>query len=651
LMKDQVNSLTQNGISAACINSSLDAGERQNIYKKIQNNELKLLYVSPEKLLSENFIDYLTTLNISFFAIDEAHCISSWGHDFRPEYTKLSAIKQKFPNKAIVALTATADKQTRFDICEQLHISEENTYLDSFDRPNLSLNVLAAKNRAKKIIEIVNKHPFESGIIYCLSRKSTETVAAKLQKEGFKAGYYHAGLSAEKRNQIQDDFSNDKLQIICATIAFGMGIDKSNIRFVMHYNLPKNMEGYYQEIGRAGRDGLDAATYLFYSYGDIVMLKQFALDSGQADIQLAKLESMQKYAEARTCRRKILLSYFNEILEENCNNCDVCANPPQTFDATLIAQKALSASKRMKEFVAAGTLINVLRGSNNQDVINNGYDKVKTFGAGKDISWFDWQNYILQMIHQGVFEIDFAKNQRLRITQFGENILFGKKKIALVKPQAFEATKEEPKKLATKEELTEGAELLEKLKIKRKELAIENNVPAFVIFSDKSLKDMVIKLPVTPQEFLNVNGVGENKLQVYGDVFISIILEFLAANKSLNYKKKTANKTIKKTAKKKGTKDSHLVSLKLFQVGKSIEQIAKEREMGSGTIVGHLVKCYEQGIEVDLYQFVSRVEVAQIIIAAKSLAEDAGLKDIFVKLEEKYSYEKIKAALALGNEK
>lgn len=642
LMKDQVNSLTQNGINAAFINSSLTDSERETIFRQIQNKELKLLYVSPEKLLSGNFLDYLATLNISFFAIDEAHCISNWGHDFRPEYTQLKILKQKFPDKSIVALTATADKQTRFDICQQLSISEDNTYLDSFDRPNLSLNVLAAKNRYKKIVEISNKHPFESGIIYCLSRKSTESIAEKLKKEGYKAGFYHAGLSAEKRNEVQEDFANDKLQIICATIAFGMGIDKSNIRFVIHYNLPKNMEGYYQEIGRAGRDGVEADTYLFYSYGDIVMLKQFALDSGQSEIQLAKLESMQKYAEALTCRRKILLSYFNEILEENCNNCDVCANPPKTFDATLIAQKALSASRRMGEFVAAGTLINVLRGSGNQEVVNNGYDKIKTFGAGKDISFFDWQNYILQLIHQGIFEIDFAHNQRLRITGLGDKVLFGKKKIELVKPQEFEARKEETKKVETKEELFGNANLLELLKVKRKELAIEKNVPAYLIFSDKTLKDMVKKQPVTQQEMLAISGVGENKLQVYGDIFITLILDFLAENKSI-IEKKTSGKT--------GTKDSHLVTYKMFVEGKKIEEIATERDLNSGTILGHLTKCYESGMDIDLYQFVSRVEVAQIIIGAKSLPEDTGLKDIFEKLEEKFSFDKIKLALALSKEK
>ena len=317
-------------------------------------------------------------------------------------------------------------------------------------------------------------------------------------------------------------------------------------------------------------------------------------------------------------------------------------NPPLTFDGTLIAQKALSACKRTKEYVAANLLINILRGSSNQDVVNNNYQAIKTYGAGKDISFFDWQNYILQLIHQGVFEIDFANKQRLRITQFGKNILFGKAVVSLVKPQAFEAKKVEPKKLATKEELTGNAELLEKLKIKRKELAIEKNVPAYLIFNDKSLKDMVKKLPVTQQEMLSVSGVGENKLQVYGDTFINIVLDFLSANKSLKQKK---------SKKGNGKKDSHLDSYNKFVEGKSVQEIAKERSLHEGTVIGHLVKCYELEMEINLYQFVSKIEVAKIIIAAKSLSEDAGLKAIFEKLDEKYSYDKIKVALALSEEK
>ncbi len=638
LMKDQVNSLTQNGISSAYINSSLNEGEKQEIFNKIHQNQIKLLYVSPEKLLSFGFLDWLKKINISFFAIDEAHCISSWGHDFRPEYTKLNVLKEFFPNKAIVALTATADRQTRLDICKQLNISKENTFIDSFDRPNLSLNVLAAKNRYKSILKIIEKRPNESGIIYCLSRKSTEKLAVKLRNEGYQSAFYHAGLPAEKRNDIQDRFSKDDIQIICATIAFGMGIDKSNIRWVMHYNLPKNMESYYQEIGRAGRDGLEADTFLFYSYGDMILLKQFAMDSGQAEIQLAKLESMQKYAEASICRRKILLSYFNEILEEDCGNCDVCANPPETFDGTIIAQKALSASKRMQEFVGAGMIIDVLRGSGKREVYDNGYQHIKTFGAGKDIDWFAWQQYILQMIHQGLFEIDFAGKQALKITSLGEKVLFGKKKISLVKPKEIQAKNPKKRKLQTKEEMTYDANLFEILKIKRKELAQAKNVPAFIIFSDKSLKDMVRKMPVSQAEMLAVNGVGENKLQLYGEVFISVILQYLTENKV-------------KTTTTKPHLESYKESYKLYLVGMTVEEIAEKKNLKATEVVKDLIRCKEENKVIDLYDLVSKPDVARIIISAKMQEDNAATKTIFEALNKKYAYWQIELALYLAKEK
>ncbi|RLD10400.1 MAG: DNA helicase RecQ [Chlamydiae bacterium] len=525
LMKDQVEALKANGIPADFINSSLSISEKNEVFRLIKNNHLKLIYVSPERLVIDSFIEFLKNLDVSLFAIDEAHCISVWGHDFRPEYSQLSVLKKHFPNTPVVALTATADKITQNDICKQLNIDKSNKFIASFDRPNLSLNVLPAKKRYEFIRDHIKRHPNDAGIVYCLSRKSTESIAKKLRKDGIKTDFYHAGLSAIRRNQVQDDFINDNTLVICATIAFGMGIDKSNVRWVIHYNLPKNIESYYQEIGRAGRDGLPSDTFLFYNFGDIILLRKFAKDSGQPEIQLAKLERIQNYAEATTCRRKILLSYFNEHLEHNCNNCDVCENPPETFDGTVLAQKALSAIVRLKENVPSGVLIDVLRGSMRYDITSKGYNKIKTFGVGRNISNFEWQRYLLQMLHHGLIEIAYDDHNNLKITDPGKDILFNDKKVEFVKQISAEAFKSKKEKIQNIITLPEN-ELFEILRTMRKKIANENHIPAYVVFHDKTLKDMVALMPLSYEAMLGVSGISEHKYKKFGEPFLQKIIEY-----------------------------------------------------------------------------------------------------------------------------
>ncbi len=624
LMKDQVDGLKTNGVSAAFLNSSQTEKQQQEIFKQIQQNELKLLYLAPESL---SFVDnLLSPEKISLIAIDEAHCISSWGHDFRPAYTQLGYLKKRYPATPLMALTATADKATRHDICRQLNIPNAEKHIASFDRKNLNLEVRPGIKRLEQIKNFVSEREDQNGIIYCLSRKATEEVAAKLKKEGITAEAYHAGMKSEERISVQDSFINDEIQVVCATIAFGMGIDKSNIRWVIHYNMPKNIEGYYQEIGRAGRDGLPSDTMLFHSYADVIQLQRFAENSGNSEVQLAKLERMKQYAESLTCRRKILLNYFGEPKTEDCGNCDICRNPPTFFDGTLPAQKALSCIFRLKEKAALTAVIDVLRGAQNENVLSQGYQNVKTYGAGRDIPWRNWQDYIIQLINLGYIEIAFHRENSLQLTPAAKKVLFEGEKVQLAK------TPEKTEVKTTAQKITTSG-LFEKLRELRLKISREEGIPAYLIFNDATLKEMEKSRPETDEEFLQVNGVGRQKMQDYGYQFLKEIREFIHSKKP------------KKKKKSKG--DTLKLSLELYNDGLTPEEIARERELALSTVFSHLFKLYDKGETIDFSRFIDKNDVEAVKKARIKLDNPTALKPYFEYFEEAIDYNIIRGALAI----
>lgn len=627
LMKDQVDGLTSNGVPAAFLNSSQEEADQQGIFQKINKNELKLLYVAPESLQVINNI--LNENKISLIAIDEAHCISSWGHDFRPAYTQLGYLKKRFKDVPVIALTATADKATRKDICDQLNIPEATQHIASFDRKNLSLEVRPGTRKMEQIEDFIAARNKESGIIYCLSRKNTEEVSAKLKAKGYRTEAYHAGLGHMERIRIQEDFINDRSQIICATIAFGMGIDKSNIRWVIHYNMPKNLEGYYQEIGRAGRDGIPSDTLLFHSYADVIQLQKFAANAKNEEVQLAKLERMKQYAEAQSCRRKILLSYFGELKQENCGNCDICKNPPTFFDGTLIAQKALSCIYRLKGNEPITVVIDVLRGAQNESIREKNYSQVKTFGVGKEISWRDWQQFIIQLINLGYVEIAFHKNNHLQLTSLAGNILFENGEVFLAKVGGEKETLIKPGRSRE----TTGGSLFDQLRKVRLEIAKEKGLPAYLIFNDATLKEMEKELPVTDVEFMQINGVGRKKFQDYGFRFITEILEY-------------KNEKPKK-GKKKSKGETYRLTYDLYKEGLSIIEISQRRSLAPTTVFSHLAKLYEEGKDIDMKDFISHGELEAVRKARTELGAPAALKPYFEYFHETMDYGTLRVALAI----
>ena len=528
LMKDQVDALQANGVRAACYNSSLGAIEARQVLAQLHAGQLDLLYVAPERLLSADFLERLRSFKIALFAIDEAHCVSQWGHDFRPEYTGLGKLRSYFPAVPMVALTATAEKQTRLDILHHLHLQNARQVVASFDRPNIRYTVIDKAKPYLQLSAFLDNHHNESGIVYCLSRKRVDEVAVKLRHDGLSAAAYHAGLPAAERKQVQEDFIRDDLQIVVATVAFGMGIDKPNVRFVVHYDLPKNLESYYQETGRAGRDGLPAEALLLFGYGDIAIsrgLIEKGSNPEQKRIEIHKLNAMVAFAESGTCRRRALLGYFGETLGKDCGNCDICLNPPERYDASEDARKALSCVYRVGQRFGVGHVIEVLRGAKTQRIHDLRHDQLSTYGIGRDQNQDHWSHLLRQLIHYGYLEQDIGNYSVLKLTEAARPLLRGETELTITKPRIKPGRKKRPERKIVGLEYDQ--ELFNQLRILRKQIADDDGVPPYVVFGDASLAEMAATLPTDKDAFLQINGVGQAKLQRYGSQFIEEIIGFM----------------------------------------------------------------------------------------------------------------------------
>jgi ATP-dependent DNA helicase RecQ len=650
LMKDQVDALRMNGIPASYINSSMSVFEQNETLNQLKNGQLKLLYVAPEKLSFDNggFLKLLNDVDISLFAVDEAHCVSHWGHDFRPDYLFLNGIKKQFPQIPIIALTASADEITRQDIIKQLNLQQPLVLISSFDRTNIKYFVQPKQSVLQNIIQYLNEHPNDSGIIYCLSRKGTEEMSNKLKENGINSAFYHAGIFSQERAKVQEDFLKDKTRVMVATIAFGMGIDKSNVRFVMHADLPKNIESYYQETGRAGRDGLPSEAILFYSYADVMKLRKFAMIEGneeQSELMLQKLQQMSDFAEMQKCRRQYLMEYFGESHSGNCNSCDFCLSEFETWDATLDAQKLLSAVFRLKEKYGKNLIIDFLRGSKGVKITDY-MRSLPTYGIGISSDKNYWQNLLRQLLSNGFLSESNEEFSVLKLNKESNQILFKGKKVI------FKKVVEKAKAMTIAEIETDGSfpnidanlDLFTELKTLRREFAEQENVPPYVIFSDATLIELSTYLPQTKEELHEVSGFGTFKIEKYGESFLKIVLDYCNTHQlssKISEKKPKKKRESKKTTSNSGT---FATTFELYKQNFDVEEIAEARDLSINTIQNHLTKFVESGaIKPDELMDSNKIET---IIEIAKTQKIISLKAIKEELGEGFSYFEIHVAVA-----